>query len=173
MRLNTHTVVLQRNNNKMPKQPLTVFEWEAPEFRHYPKNPAWYITLFVITGLLVAYQILQQDYFGAISIVIIAGFVTFFAKQTPVHVPMQISDQGIHINDDLIPYQRIKQFWIVDDGVHKTLNFETTAYLNHELTVELEDLDADELREFLIDILPEHERIEPTTAQKIAHRFKF
>ena len=157
----------------MPKEPITVFEWEAPEFKHYPKNPAWYITLFIIVCLLVFYQFIQKDYFGGVSLILIGVLVVFFARQTPGHVPMQITDKGVHINDDLIPYQRIKHFWVVDDGTHKTLNFETTAYLNSEITVELENLDAEEVRDFLIDILPEHEVTEPTTAQKIAHRFKF
>ncbi len=157
----------------MPKKPLTVFEWEAPEFRHYPKNPAWYITFVIVVGLLIAYEIFAKDIFGAISLVFVALLAIYFARQTPKIIPMQISDLGIHINNDIIPYQRIKMFWIVDDGVHKTLNFETTAYLNHLLTVELEDMDADEIRDFLIDILPEHEEIIPTTAQKISHRFKF
>lgn len=157
----------------MPKAPIFVFEWEAPEFRHYPKNPAWYITMFILVGLLVAYQIVLQDWFGAVSLILLGIIIFFFSRQTPKHVLMQISDRGIHINGDLIPYSRIKHFWIVDDHEHKMLNLETTAYLNHFLTVELEDQDADEIRDFLVDILPEHSEIEPTAAQKIAHRLKF
>ena len=157
----------------MAKQPLTVFEWSAPEFRHYPKNPAWYITLIIVVALLVTYEVIAKDYFGAVSLVIVAGFVVFFGRQEPKAVPMEISDQGIHINEDLIPYQRIKYFWVVDDGVHKTLNFETTAYLNHLLTIELEDMDADEIRDFLIDVLPEHENTAPTIAQKVGHKIRF
>ncbi|HAG27382.1 TPA: hypothetical protein DCG61_01200 [Patescibacteria group bacterium] len=157
----------------MAKAPLSVFKWEAPEFRHYPKNPAWYITMFIVVGLLIAYQIILGDWFGAVSLIILGIIISFFARQTPKHVEMEISDQGIHISGDLIPYNRIKHFWIIDDHEHKVLNIETTAYLNHQLAIELEDEDADEIREFLIDILPEHSEIEPTSAQKIAHRFKF
>jgi hypothetical protein len=157
----------------MPKAPLSVFKWEAPEFRHYPKNPAWYITMFIIVGLLIAYQIILSDWFGAISLFILAIITAFFARQTPKRVEMEITDQGIHINGDLIPYNRIKHFWIVNDHEHKVLNIETTAYLNHQLAIELEDQDADEIREFLIDILPEHSETELTNVQKIAHRFKF
>ncbi len=157
----------------MSKAPLFVFEWEAPEFRHYPKNPAWYITMFLVIGLLVAYQIILRDWFGAACLIILAVLIYFFSRQTPNHVTMQISDRGIHINGDLIPYSRIRQFWIVDDHEHKILNLETTAYLNHLLSIELEDQDADEIRDFLIDILPEHEKPEPTAAQKIAHRVRF
>ncbi len=157
----------------MAKTPLTVFEWEAPEFRHYPKNPAWYITLVIVVVLLVIYEVLAKDIFGAVSLVIIASFVVYFGRQEPQIIPMQISDQGIHINNDIIPYQRIKMFSVIDDGVHKTLNIETTAYLNHLLTIELAEMDAEEIRDFLIDVLPEHEEVVPTVAQKISHRFKF
>ncbi|QQS22666.1 hypothetical protein IPM19_03480 [bacterium] len=156
-----------------PKQPLNVFEWDAPEFRHYPKNPAWYITLLILVALLITYEIIANDYFGAISLAVVAGFVIFFGRQIPKQIPIRISDQGIHINNDLIPYQRIKHFWVVDDAAHKTLNIETTAYLNHQLTIELEDMDSDEVREFLADVLPEHEEPQPTTMQKISHRIKF
>ncbi len=157
----------------MPREPLHVFEWEAPEFRHYPKNPAWYITLILVVALLVGYEIIMKDYFGAISMAVVACFVVFFGRQTPKQIPIKITDQGFHINNDLIPYQRIKYFWVVDDGVHKTLNFETTAYLNHQLTIELEDMDADEIRDFLADVLPEHDEPVPTVPQKISHRIKF
>ena len=157
----------------MPKPPITVFEWEAPEFRHYPKNPAWYITMFLVIGLLTAYQIIIADWFGAISLIVLAVLIFAFAKQVPKQVMMSISDRGIHINGDLIPYTRIRHFWIIDDQEHKMINLETTAYINHFLSIELGDVDADEIREFLIDILPEHSELEPTAAQKIAHRFRF
>ena len=157
----------------MPKLPITVFQWEAPEFRHYPKNPAWYITMFLVVGLLTAYQVIINDWFGAVSLIILGILIFAFARQTPKNVLIEITDKGIHINDDLIPYNRIKHFWVVDDYEHKMLNFETTAYINHFLSVELVDENADEIREFLIDILPEHSELSATTAQKIAHRFKF
>ena len=157
----------------MPKAPIVVFDWEAPEFRHYPKKPAWFITMFVIVGLLIAYQIIIQDWFGAASLAILAILIFYFAKQTPQSASIQITDRGIHINNDLISYDRIKHFWVIDTHEHKVLNLETTAYLNHLLAIELEDQDADEIREFLIDILPEHSEIELTPAQKIAHHFRF
>lgn len=157
----------------MAKEQLTVFSWEAPEFKHYPKNPAWFITFGIILALLVVYQVIQADYFGAISFLIIGVIVGFFARHEPKTALIEISDRGIHINHDLIPYTRIRQFWIIDNEHHKTLNFETTAYLNHLLTVELHDLDSDELREFLADILPEHEEPKPTMAQQISRWFRF
>lgn len=151
----------------------TILEWEAPEFRHYPKNLAWYITLFIITLLLIVYQVYQQDWFGALSVAIIASFVAIFARHQPQVIPIQISDKGIHWGDTYIPYTHIKHFWVIDDEEHRALNIETTAYLNHQLSIELDDQDPEFVREILLELLPEHEEPEPTLAQRIAHRFRF
>ncbi|HEX3099590.1 MAG TPA: hypothetical protein VHQ41_01310 [Patescibacteria group bacterium] len=155
------------------KDPETIIEWRAPEFRDYPKNAAWFIISAVVIALLIIYQILQKDWFGAISVAIISGMFGAFALHRPSVVTVKISTLGLHIDDTQIPYNNIKQFWIVDTEDHKTLNIETTAYLNHELSIELEDQDADEVHDILSELLPEKEDQQETVAQKISHRIKF
>ncbi len=155
------------------KQPETIIEWQAPEFRHYPKNLAWFITFGIIVALIVIYLISRGDWFGAICIAIIAGFFGAFALHKPKIVTVKISTVGLHVDDTDIPYTHIKQFWIVDNDHHKTLNLETTAYLNHLLSIELDDQDADEVQEILSELLPEDVERQETFAQRMAHRFKF
>jgi hypothetical protein len=157
----------------MIKHPETIIEWEAPEFRHYPKNAAWFITFGFIVMLIVAYQLFEHDWFGAISMVIIAILFAAFALHKPKIVKVSISTHGLHIEDTHIPYNRIKHFWILETENHKTLNLETTAYLNHLLSIELDNQDADEVQEILEEILPENPDTEQTVAQHISHRFKF
>ncbi len=157
----------------MARQPETIIEWQAPEFRHYPKNAAWFITFGLIVVMLIAYQIFQSDWFGAISLLIIAILFAAFALHRPKEVNVQISTHGVHIDDTHIPYTHIKQFWIVENEKHYTLNLETTAYLNHLLAIELNDQDADEVHEILSELLPENQDVEENLAQRIAHKFKF
>jgi hypothetical protein len=157
----------------MPKAPETILEWQAPEFRHYSKNAAWFITFVIIALLLVLYQAFQKDWFGAITLGILAGLFGAFALHRPKEVTVSISTQGLHIDDTHIPYAQIKHFWIVDNNRHKTLNIETTAYLNHILTIELHEQDSEEVQEILAELLPEHTENQETLAQRIAHRFKF
>ncbi len=151
----------------------TLLEWEAPEFRHYPKNLAWYITLILVVILLVVYQAIQGDWFGAISLTIIAIFVGLFARHKPGTMYVEISDKGIHMNDSFIPYTHIKHFWVVHNEDHQVLNFETTAYINHIQSIELVDQDPDEVRDILQAALPEHPEPQETLAQRIAHKFRF
>ena len=157
----------------MAKTPETIIEWQAPEFRHYPKNIAWYITFAIIVALLVIYQIFQRDWFGAISVGLISVLFGVFALHRPGIVTVRITTVGLHIDDTQIPFNNIKQFWIVDNDNHKTLNIETTAYLNHQLAIELEDQEADEVHEILSELLPEKEEQAETMAQRISHRLKF
>ncbi len=155
------------------KQAETILEWQAPEFRHYPKNAAWFITLGIIVALLVAYEIIQHDWFGSISIIIIASLFAAFALHRPKEVTIRLTTIGLHIDDTSIPYNNIRQFWIVDTDNHKTLNIDTTAYLNHQLSIELSDQNPDEVQEILEELLPEKTDAEETVIQRIAHRFKF
>ena len=157
----------------MAKTPETIIEWQAPEFRHYPKNIAWFITFAIIVALLVIYQIFQRDWFGAISVGLISILFGVFALHRPKTVTVRITTVGLHIDDTQIPFNNIKQFWIVDNDNHKTLNIETTAYLNHQLTIELDDQEADEVHEILSELLPEKEEQAETMAQRISHRLKF
>lgn len=155
------------------KEAEPILEWQAPEFRHYPKNAAWFITFFIIVGLILAYEIFQHDWFGAIALGIIAIFFAIFAQHKPKVVNITISTHGLHIDDAHIPYSRIRQFWIVDNDNHKTLNLDTTAYLNHQLAIELAEQDADEVQEILEQLLPQNPESRETVAQSIAHRFRF
>ncbi len=157
----------------MDSENQTTISWEAPEFRHYPKNPGWYITLTCISLMVVVFFIIQRDFFAAVSLAIISGFVFFFARQTPEIVPIELNNRGVHFGNLRFPYKQIKHFWVVHNENHKTLNLHTTALLNNIMILELEDQDPEVVRMFLIKHLPEHEESRETPIQRITHRFKF
>jgi len=157
----------------MPQSQDYLIAWQAPEFKHYHKNPAWYITLGAITILVIGYMLIQRDLFGAVSLFLVAVFIVFFSLQRPQEITVGFSKKGIHIGELHLPYKTISHFWVVNNEDHKTLNMETTAYLNRLIIVELEDQDPDLIREFLIQVVPEHPRTGETFAQKLMHRLKF
>lgn len=147
--------------------------WEALEFRHYPKNLAWYITMGVIVLLVVAFEVLQKDYFGAISLGVMAIFIIIFAMHKPGKIQISLSSEGLHLERSFIPYNQMKYFWIVDNEDHKTLNIETTAYINRTILVELETQNPEEVREVMLREVPEHSSTEETFVQRLIHRLKF
>jgi uncharacterized membrane protein YobD (UPF0266 family) len=157
----------------MAKQDNIFFEWEAPEFKHYDKNLIWYILFGVIAAGLIVLAVTRGDYFGAATTLILGLLILYFTHRKPSVVPVKITNRGFHIDNLFIPYRYVKQFWIVEEDHHKTLNLETNTYLNHTVIIELHEQDAEPIRDFLANFLPEHEAPQPSFSQRIAHRFKF
>lgn len=154
----------------MPKEIQNYITWQTPEFKHYHKNLGWHITFWGIVTLIIGYQIVTKDYFGALSVFLIAGFAAYLLKQRPGIVEVRITDQGMHIDELQIPYKNMRHFWIVDTETHRTLNIETSAYLNRFIILELEDQDPEIIRQILAKSVPEHDSTEPTLVQKLMHR---
>lgn len=151
----------------------TILSWEAPEYKHYPKNLAWFITLFIVISCFILYLIVRNDYFGAISVFVITAIATAFALHEPKIITYTISDKGFHIGDNLIRYRAIKHFWVDNENGNKTLHIETIAYFNHMHQVELGEQDPLLVRAVLVELLPEHPDPMKTIPQRIAHRIKF
>ncbi len=151
----------------------TYLSWEAPEFQHYPKNFTWYITLGIIVLLVLTFELLQKDFFGAISLAVIAVFIVIFAMHQPKRINIDLTSDGIHIENSFIPYEQMKYFWIVDNDNHRTLNLETTAYINRTILIELDSQDPDEVRDIMVQQVPEHSSTEETFIQRLIHRLKF
>lgn len=148
--------------------------WQAPEFRHYEKSALWYITLSLLAVLLVAYFSLKQDYFAALTMAILGAMVAFFSRQKPEIMEIELTSKHIKFGDIALPYKNLKSFWLVYNQNHKTLNLETTTYINNLVILELGETDPEEVRNFLLNYLPEHpERESETFAQKLMHGLKF
>ena len=157
----------------MSTEPQT-FSWKAPEFKHYEKNVGWYTTLVSVCILIVGYFIIQKDYFGALTMFIIGAVLIFFSRQVPNTVDIELTHKHISFGKMLFPYKQLRSFWVVHNQNHKTLNLETTTYLNNLLILELQDQDPEEIRIFLLQYLPEHPTYNKETfAQKVIHKLKF
>jgi hypothetical protein len=163
-----------RSKTNMTAPNQNSISWQAPEFRHYPKNLGWYITLIAITILVDAFFIIvESDIFAAVSLSIIAALFIVFARQTPQTVTITLNSKGVDFGNLFYPYKQIKYFWVVNNQNHKTVNFHTSAFVNNILILELENQEPDRVRDFLIKHLPEHSETEETSAQRMMHRFKF
>jgi len=150
-----------------------LLQWTAYEFEHREKNSAWYATFIVVVLLFIGYELIQKDYFAALTFFII-GLVAFaFARMTPREITVLISDKGINVGNFHVPFVNVKKFWIVDHLHAKALHLETTAYLNRFMVIQLGDTDSDQVRSVLIKHIPEDRPNRESVAQRIARRLHF
>jgi hypothetical protein len=148
--------------------------WQAPEFRHYEKSAGWYVTLISIVILVMAFfVIVQKDIFAAVTMGLIGLLIIFFSRQKPETIPIELTHKSVKYRNIEFPYKQIKHFWVVHNERHKTVNFETTTFVNNTIILELNDQDPEIIRQFLLQYLPEHEETEETTIQKLMHWLKF
>ncbi len=151
-----------------------IISWQAPEFRHYPKNPGWSVTLIAVAILVIAFFIIvESDIFAAVSLGLITILIVLFSRQTPRLVNIELNSKGIKFDNLQYPYKQLKYFWVVNNDRHKTINFHTTAFLNNTLILELGNEDPEKTREFLLQYLSEHHETDETPIQRIMHRVKF
>lgn len=158
----------------MDNQNQTTISWEAPEFKHYPKTTGWYIALISVAALIMAFFIIiESDIFAAVSIGLIALLVVIFSRQLPQLVEIELTPKGIKFGTLFYSYKQLKYFWVVHNPRHQTINFQTTALVNNMVILELENMDPDEVRDYLLQYLPEHSEIAETMGQRIMHKLKF
>ncbi len=148
--------------------------WQAPEFKYYPKTFAWYAGLIILALLAVVFFIIfEKDIFAAVSLLIIFILIIIFSRHKPAVIDIELDHKGVNFGNLFYPYVQLKSFWIVENPRHKTVNFITSAYINNMLIVELENQNADEVKNFLVEYLPVHSETQETPAQRFMHRFKF
>ncbi len=148
--------------------------WSAPEFIHYPKSKAWFIIMTALGAALIVYFLSQKDFLTAVLFFCLLGLMFYFARAKPKTVRIELDSYGIKVGELKLPYSQIKSFWIVYEPPEvKTLNFETTAYLNRNLTLQLGSEDPVKIRKFLLEYLPEDLDKEEGVADKLARKLKF
>lgn len=148
--------------------------WEAPEFIHYPKNKLWFAILGILGLALLVYFSLQKDFLTAALFLLLLILIFYFSSVKPKILKIQLDAQGIKLNNLRLSYQQIKNFWIVyDPPVIKILNFETTAFFNRYLTLQLGNEDPRQIRKFLLEYLPEDLDRGEQFADKLGRTLKF
>lgn len=148
--------------------------WTAPEFIHYPKSKWWFAVTALVGIGLATYFFIQKEFLTGALFLLLLAIVAYFGRMPPRMIRIELTPHGIKINESLLPYQQIKSFWMVyQPPVVKTLNFETTAYLNPNYTLQLMDEDPVKIRKFLLEYLPEDLDRGEAISDKLTRTLKF
>ena len=152
---------------------LQQITWQALEHRHTDKSNDWFWALGIvaISGAVVA--LLFKNFLFALLIVIGSFTMSLLAAREPRTLSFTLTERGILIDGSLYPYQMLVAFWIHDrQGEHSLLIIDSSRFLTPHLLISLEDTDADQVRTYLLEHLPEEELSEPF-GQRLAEFFGF
>lgn len=149
--------------------------WKAPEYLFFQRSPVWYIVVGVIGLASLIYAVVNRDYVMLITLMTMLAVGAWLSFKKPKTITITLDQRGLSISGVLFPYDTVlKKFWIHYHPPHvKTLNFETTNYLNRDIALELEDEDPIEIRNLLLEHLDEDMDKEETYLDKLLRALKF
>ncbi len=145
------------------------YAWESPEFDFQEKDKRWYWLLGVGALLLIALAVYFQNYLFAF-LILIGGFLMFrLSNQQPPILSIELSDQGVQINDELFDYENIIAFWIGSNTKGEPiLLLATNKAITPILSIRIHpNIDLMEMREYLLEFVEEQKMKEPFTNQFI------
>jgi len=147
--------------------------WRAHAQEKHERSNQWYIIFGLVFLGLVAFAVfIDHNVLTLITFVVMFAVVLLFTLQPTSVITYQITPSGIHIGSTEFSYKIIKSFWIVYTPGVKTLNFETTAYLNNTITAQLGDQDPVEVKLVLDQYIPEDLDRGESATQTLARKLK-
>lgn len=151
-------------------QPLIA--WDAPEHIHTEKNNDWYwaVGIITITAAILAF-IFGNIIFG-IFIIVGAFALVVHASKPPKIVHYEINDRGVVADNTLYPFLTLESFWIDAHEQPAKILIKSHKTFMPFITIQIEDVDPEKVRDILLNYIAETEHHEPLT-QKIMERFGF
>jgi hypothetical protein len=134
-----------------------VFSWIAPEYLQHPKTARWWVYAGIVLLIAIIIEALTGSWTMILATVVFAGVYAYMHEfQPPRHTKIVLSDIGIKVGNQKIPYSGIESFWVLYEPPHtSTLNFRLRRQFFPDLVIELEDQDPASVREYLTSFVPE------------------
>jgi len=140
-------------------------QWKAHEYVHTEKTSEWYwaVGLIAVAGSVGA--LLFNNVLFAIFILVAAFVLALLATQKPKHIEFAVTQRGIRIDTTLYPYSTLESFAIDESASNNTpkLILESRKIFAPNLIIPIEDVDPDDVHDFIANFLPEEDHYEPLT----------
>lgn len=146
----------------MPER--NTFAWRTFEYEEKERSVDWFWAVGIIGLTITIISFLYDNYMFGIMIFIGIACLIYFNARTPRELTISISNRGIRIEQELYVYQNIRNFWIEpqprSDGRYHLILL-TRRFFMPAFSIPLpQELDAGEVRNFLLEYIEEKEIIE-------------
>lgn len=150
------------------------FSWETIEFEFKEKRKDWYWIVGIIALVLIVIAIILQNYLFAFLIGISGFLMVNLATKQPLSLPVEISQQGIKVYNDLYKYESLYGFWVsYNKKEEPILLLLSDRRISPIVSLSIHpEINLMELREYLSEFIDEKEMKESLT-DRIIERIGF
>lgn len=147
----------------VPATPLIA--WETKEYEEKNRHPDWHWYAGLVAVLAAVVAFFFKNIFFGIFLLIAGAVVIIYAKRKPDHWKVSVTTEGIVINDALLPFADIKQFWLDESGKQDKLLVLVRSNFVPLLAIPLEGVTTASVREALTGKAPEVAMRESTSVR--------
>lgn len=128
-----------------------ILSWDTWEYPPVERSRRWYVIASVIGIGLLLYALMSANFVFAVIILMFAVIQLMKELRKPARVQIHITNAGVVFGNDFYPYENIRDFSIVYFPPEvKTLYIAFNGFMSPTLTVPLEDVDPNEVRQSLL-----------------------
>lgn len=134
--------------------------WRAKEFEQPERHPNWFISLWIFAIAFVVIAIILKNYLFGVFIVLSAGIVNIYALRVPQEVDFELTQEYIKIGQKIRNLNDFISFWIFERRTGNVLVLGAKKGLKIDLETPLGDINPEDVRTLLSEVLREKEREE-------------
>lgn len=135
-----------------------IFSWVAPEAIKHERGTIWKFFIGAALVFTIAWGIVYNAWTFSLAVGVFAVVYYLIHLEHPKDIEIKISNIGIKVGGRKYPYSRIKAFWIIYEPPYiKTLNLRVTGEMISDITIQLNGQHPADVRQFLMERIPELE----------------
>lgn len=147
--------------------------WKALEYKRKEKTADWYWAVILISLAMVVTSFVIHNILFAILIIISTAVLMSFSIIAPKTVSISMNQKGITIGREMYPFATLEAFWVEgNDEYNQKILLRSKKLIMPLIAIPLEEHHHLDIREFLLEYLPEVEMHEPLS-QKIMEGLGF
>ncbi|MCL4384083.1 hypothetical protein M1116_01370 [Patescibacteria group bacterium] len=144
---------LQKTLEDLREEKIWV-EWEAPERSFKQMNKDFWITSIAILVLVSVILIFVKEFFLIMALASALFLAYVLTTVPPGKVKNKITNRGVYFSDVFYPWTDLARFWFGKSVDNIVVNFETQLRFPREVTLIIDGLDQNKLKEVLLRQLP-------------------
>lgn len=144
-------------------------KWTTLEYHHPERTSDWFwgVGLVTVAGAGAAFYF--NNILFAVLILLSAVTLIIFALRHPREIEVELSEKGVRIEKTLYPYSSLESFWIDEEIEPARLLIKPESLFAPLVAVMIEEVDLDELEQFLVERIQMEELEEPFFQRIMEH----
>ncbi len=132
-----------------------MLNWKTQEFEKKDKHPDWIWTVGLISIILATLAFFYGNIFFGIFITLAGAMIIMFSFHNPKDLEISFEEKHLTINNEVIKYDQIKQFWIDENQKPDKLILLVSGFFVPTIVLMLEGVTVEAVREEILKHAPE------------------